>query len=85
MYLEMLYWIKDVFPQEEEKYRAIYNGAVPDTLVWRNSLGYNEEMTNNYLRFPSYANYPVVGVSWIQAVEFCNWRTDRVNEKILIF
>jgi gliding motility-associated lipoprotein GldJ len=40
-------------------------------------------MTNNYLRHPAYANYPVVGVSWIQAVEFANWRTDRVNELIL--
>ena len=84
MYLEMLDWVKRVFPPEDEKYRGIYNGAVPDTLVWRNRLGYNEEMTKNYLRFPSYANYPVVGVSWIQAVEFCNWRTDRVNEKILV-
>ncbi|KQC31902.1 gliding motility protein GldJ [Nonlabens sp. YIK11] len=84
MYLEMLDWVKRVFPPEDEQYRGIYNGAVPDTLVWRNRLGYNEEMTKNYLRFPSYANYPVVGVSWIQAVEFCNWRTDRVNEKILV-
>lgn len=40
-------------------------------------------MTNNYLRHPAYADYPVVGVSWIQAVEFSKWRTDRVNEHIL--
>lgn len=40
-------------------------------------------MTNNYLRHPSYANYPVVGVNWIQAVEFSKWRTDRVNEAVL--
>ena len=25
-----------------------------------------------------------MGVSWVQASEYCNWRTDRVNEKILI-
>jgi gliding motility-associated lipoprotein GldJ len=40
-------------------------------------------MTNNYLRHPAYAEYPVVGVNWIQATEFAIWRTDRVNEKIL--
>ena len=51
---------------------------LPDTLVWRNRLGYAEMMTENYLRHPGYAEYPVVGVSWIQAVEFANWRTDRV-------
>ncbi len=83
MYMEYLDWLKNVFPPEEEKYRNIYNGAVPDTLVWRNRLGFNETMVNNYLRHPAYANYPVVGVSWIQAIEFSKWRTDRVNEKIL--
>lgn len=83
MYLEYLDWIKQVFPPSNENYRNIYNGVVPDTLVWRNRLGYNEVMTNNYLRHPAYANYPVVGVSWIQAVEFSNWRTDRVNESVL--
>ncbi|PQJ31916.1 gliding motility lipoprotein GldJ [Nonlabens arenilitoris] len=83
MYLEMLDWIKGVFPPEDEEYRNIYNGAVPDTLVWRNRLGFNEEMTKNYLRHPAYQNYPVVGVTWIQAVEFSEWRTDRVNELIL--
>jgi len=83
MYMEYLNWVKELFPPTEEKYRKIYEGALPDTLVWRNRLGYNEVMTNNYLRHPAYANYPVVGVSWLQAVEFSNWRTDRVNELIL--
>lgn len=83
MYLEYLDWTKKVFPPENQNYRLIYNGALPDTLVWRNRLGFNETMTNNYLRHPAYADYPVVGVSWIQAVEFSKWRTDRVNELIL--
>ena len=83
MYTEYLFWLKTVFPPSEDNYRNIYNGAIPDTLVWRNRLGYNETMTNNYLRHPAYAEYPVVGVNWIQAVEFAKWRTDRVNENIL--
>ena len=83
MYLEYLDWIKSVFPPENDNYKKIYNGALPDTLVWRNRLGFNEVMTNNYLRHPAYAEYPVVGVSWVQATEFSNWRTDRVNELIL--
>ncbi|WP_274476532.1 gliding motility lipoprotein GldJ [Mangrovimonas aestuarii] len=80
MYLEYLDWIKRIYPPSDENFRAIYNGALPDTLVWRNRLGYNEVMTENYLRHPAYAEYPVVGVSWIQAVEFANWRSDRVAE-----
>lgn len=83
MYMEYLDWLKNVFPPSEENYRHIYTGAVPDTLVWRNRLGFNETMVFNYLRHPAYANYPVVGVSWIQAVEFSKWRTNRVNELML--
>lgn len=80
MYLEYLDYTKRVFPPTQENFRAIYSSALPDTLVWRNRLGFNETMTENYLRHPAYGEYPVVGVSWIQAVEFANWRTERVNE-----
>jgi gliding motility-associated lipoprotein GldJ len=83
MYSEYLFWVKSVFPPTEDNYKNIYTGALLDTLVWRNRLGYNETMTNNYLRHPAYAEYPVVGVNWIQATEFAKWRTNRVNEGIL--
>jgi gliding motility-associated lipoprotein GldJ len=83
MYLEYLDYLKSVYPPENPKYANIYKGALPDTLVWRNRLGFNETMTNNYLRHPAYAEYPVVGVNWIQATQFAEWRTDRVNEAVL--
>jgi len=83
MYLQYIDWIKETFPPEEERYQNINKGALPDTLVWRNPLGFNETMVNNYLRHPAYQEYPVVGVSWIQATEFSQWRTDMVNQKQL--
>ena len=83
MYMEYLDWLEFVFPTNETRYRQIYEGALPDTLVWRNQLGYVEELTANYLRHPAYAEYPVVGVNWLQAVQYAEWRTDRVNEFIL--
>ena len=83
MYLEYLDWLKRVYPPDDPNFKLIYEGALPDTLVWRNRLGYAEMMTENYLRHPGYGEYPVVGVSWIQAVEFADWRTDRVNELYL--
>ena len=83
MYLEYLDYIKSVYPPENPNYKNIYNGALPDTLVWRNRLGFNETMTNNYLRHPAYAEYPVVGVNWIQATQYAEWRTDRVNDSML--
>jgi len=83
MYMEYLDWLETVFPLSEPRYRLIYEGALPDTLVWRNTLGYMEELTTNYLRHPAYSEYPVVGINWLQAVQFSEWRTNRVNEFIL--
>ena len=83
MYIEYLDWLETVFPLSEPRFKQIYEGALPDTLVWRNTLGYMEELTTNYLRHPAYAEYPVVGINWLQAVQFAEWRTNRVNEYIL--
>lgn len=79
-YREYLYWLSRVFIELPE----VYKKALPDTLVWRKPLSYNEPMVENYLRHPAYAEYPVVGVSWLQASDYCAWRTDRVNERLLV-
>lgn len=77
-WLEYLNWIKEV-PQDQRWYYE----ALPDTLVWRSPLAYNEPYVNNYLRHPAYQDYPVVGVTWEQAVAYSDWRTNVVNENIL--
>ncbi len=79
MYIEYLDWLKRVFVDQPQ----IYFSALPDTLVWRNQLGYYDDMVNNYLRHPAFRTHPVVGVSWQQASNFAKWRTNRVNELIL--
>ena len=89
-YVEYLHWIKRHYVNENSPFFTgtarpeIYTKALPDSLVWRDKLGENEMFLNNYLRHPAYREYPVVGVSWEQANDYCIWRTDRVNERILI-
>ena len=61
MYVEYLFWLKNMYGSDNDLVE-IYKAALPDTLVWRNPLGFNEDMVNNYLRHPAFQNHPVVGV-----------------------
>jgi sulfatase modifying factor 1 len=79
-YREYIHWLTRIFPPDEEQGQKILNAALPDTLVWRSELSYNEPLVEYYFRHPSFNNYPVVGVTWRQAHDFCLWRSDRVNE-----
>lgn len=80
-YREYVYWTWRVFGQN---YPQVWRNTLPDTLCWREELAYNEPYVETYFRFPSYDDYPVVGVTWLQANEYCKWRSDRVNEMLLI-
>jgi len=80
-YLEYIYWLNRIYGSD---YPEMINRALPDTLVWRNSMSYNEPMVEIYFRHPAYRDYPVVGVSWLQANDYALWRSDRVNEMLLI-
>jgi formylglycine-generating enzyme len=80
-YREYLFWLQRVYGQS---YPEVIRKALPDTLVWRDELAFNEPYVETYFRHPSYDDYPVVGINWVQANDFCKWRTDRVNEMVLI-
>ncbi len=79
-YREYCYWLLRVFVD----YPEVYEHALPDTNCWRDKLAYNEPMVMYYFRHPNFNDYPVVGVNWIQASSYASWRTDRVNEMIMI-
>ena len=83
-YFLYVQYMKNVFPPSEENYKHIYSAILPDTLAWRKSLGNTDILSENYFRNPAYSDYPVVGISWLQANEYCKWRTNAVNLKTLI-
>jgi len=74
-------WMKLVFSKTAPR---LVTKALPDYKVWREELAYNEPYLENYFTHPSYDQYPVVGITWEQAMDYCTWRTDRVNELALV-
>lgn len=77
---EYRYWNKNVYGIESPEYKA----CLPDTTVWRQEGVSNEPYVAYYFQHPAYGEYPVVGISYEQALAFCQWRSNRVNEYIYI-
>jgi len=75
----------DAIPPIYQNLGPIYfkeQALLPDTTVWADELAFNDSYVENYLRYPGFRFFPVVGVSWIQAKDFCWWRTKLVNEQL---
>ena len=70
-------FLTDLANNKQEKLYAEY---LPGTLVWRDTQTYNEPFVQFYFREPAYNNYPVVGVSYEAANEYCNWLTNQYNQ-----
>lgn len=93
-YITYLLWLQGVY----RDYPSVVRDALPmsDTALTYND---QESAENSYLQkrinllspkdrdyiFNSkYLDYPVVGLSWLQAMQFCKWLSDRYNEYTLI-
>jgi len=76
MWKEYLYWQAKTFGKTSNKYKQ----ALPDTTIWKSKLGYTDAYVKHYFSHTAYLQYPVIGVSYEQAIAFCKWRTDRVKE-----
>lgn len=74
-WLEFEYEIKRRYGTFSKEHLAV----IPDTTVW---LKYpaGDILAQNYYRSIAYRDYPVVGISYEQALMFCKWRTIRVKQ-----
>lgn len=77
-WLEYLYWLEQIYGKESAEYRA----ALPDEQIVRKQLP--DSIAQHYSKHPAYKEFPVLGISPVQARAYCEWRTDRVAEWMLV-
>lgn len=77
-----IHWLEYLYYVQLDSSRVFYESALPDTTVWARDLAYNDPYVDHYLRYPGFRYFPVVGVTWKQAVDYCGWRTAFVNARL---
>lgn len=77
-WLEYLYWLEHIYGKESAEYRA----ALPDEQIIRQQLP--DSIAQHYSKHPAYKEFPVLGISPVQARAYCEWRTDRIAEWMLV-
>ncbi len=77
-----IHWLEYLYYVQLDSSEEFYQSAIPDSTVWAKELAYNTPYVDHYLRYPGFRFYPVVGVNWLQANDYSNWRTTTVNIKL---
>jgi formylglycine-generating enzyme required for sulfatase activity len=72
-YLDYTLWVQQNLGTDA------YTAALPDTTVWRSKFSFNEKYVTYYLRHPAYKDYPIVGLSYKQALAYCEWLSKQTN------
>jgi formylglycine-generating enzyme required for sulfatase activity len=89
-------WLEFLHYVARDSSRDYYNSMLPDTSVWElnkqlysliiwrdiDSTLSSYYSADHYFRYPGYRYSPVVGISYLQAVEYCKWRSEAVNMKV---
>ncbi len=77
---EYQYWLKNIFGEDSFEYIS----SSPDTTLWIGETLLDTTLVKKYHSSYMYNNFPVVGITQQQALEYSKWRSDRVFEFLLI-
>ena len=80
-YMVYIHWLSQVLGAD---YPNIVLAALPHKTDGSNVTGLEDPFITNYFSNPMYAFYPVVNLDFHQIERYLSWKTDRLNEVVLI-
>ncbi len=78
-----IHWLEYEYYIKADSNELYWKNNLPDTTVWSKDLAFNDPYVSYYYRYPGFRFFPVVGINWRQAVNYCKWRTDVINYKLM--
>ena len=75
-----LKWLEKTF----KDYAFVKSWAEPKSRDLDSISRLNDPFYKEYFTHPAFAYYPVVGVTWLQAMEYLSWKGDRLNEAVMM-
>ncbi len=79
---EYLFWLAKVYQPESEEYR----NASSFSNTWSDLYPLSDQVNSlkRYFTYPEYRGFPILSLTQEEAKKYCNWRSDRVFEVILV-
>jgi formylglycine-generating enzyme len=74
-----IHWQEYMFYLAKDSSQEALDAARPDSTVWIGKLAFNDPYVEYYFNYPGFRYFPVVGISWVQANKYSEWRTVAVN------
>ena len=84
-----IHWLEYLQRIRLDSSDTYYRSQLPDSTVWKAMAAAPPTAAAGiptaiiYFRYPGFRYYPVVGISYEQAVAYCKWRSAMVNEGVL--
>ncbi|MBD2715283.1 SUMF1/EgtB/PvdO family nonheme iron enzyme [Microvirga sp. STR05] len=84
-----IHWLEYLQRIRLDSSETYYRSQLPDSTVWKAMAAAPPTAVAGiptaiiYFRYPGFRYYPVVGISYEQAVAYCKWRSAVVNESLL--
>lgn len=84
-----IHWLEYLQHVRRDSSELYYRSQLPDSMVWKAMAAAPPTAVAGaptaivYFRYPGFRYYPVVGISYEQAVAYCKWRSMVVNESFL--